>query len=92
MAEELAQQAWFVRVRRSDATPALIDFAVGKATVQEAILAILRQPELDPGDKVTLTTPLSRIEIASYRLRSDEVRTYGRRIYLSGRWVVKRER
>jgi hypothetical protein len=90
MAEELAAQAWFVRVKTSEATPALIDFAVGKASLQDAIAAILHHPQLDLGDKVTLTSRLSAMEISSYRLRPDEVRTYGRRIFSSGRWVVEK--
>ena len=88
MAEELATQAWFVRVKTSEATPALIDFAVGKAILQDAIAAILHHPQLDLGDEVTSTCRLSAMEISSYRLRPDEVRTYGRRIFSSGRWVV----
>jgi hypothetical protein len=49
MAEALAKQAWFVRVRTTEQPPALLDFAVGKATLQEAIAAILHRPELDLG-------------------------------------------
>jgi hypothetical protein len=81
MAEGLAQQAWFLRVQTAEATPAIIDFAVGKATLQEAIAAVLYHPELDMGDQVTLTSQMSPIEINSCRIRPDEVRTYGRRIY-----------
>jgi hypothetical protein len=81
MTEELARQAWFLRVQTSEAKPAIIDFAVGKATLQEAIAAVLYRPELDFGDQVTLTSPMSPIEISSCRIRPDEVRTYGRRIY-----------
>jgi hypothetical protein len=92
MAESLATQAWFIRVRTTDAVPASIDFAVGKATLQDAIAAILHHPQLDFGDEVTLTSRLSAIEIGSYRLRPDEVRTYGRRVFSSGRWVVERAR
>lgn len=90
MAEDLATQAWFVRVKTSEATPALIDFAVGEATLQDAIAAILHHPQLDLSDKVTSTFRLSAMEISSYRLRRNEVRTYGRRIFSSGRWVVER--
>jgi hypothetical protein len=92
MAEELAAQAWFVRVKTSEATPALIDFAVGKATLQDAIAAILHHPQLDLGDEVTSTSRMSATEISSYELGPDEVRTYGRRVFLSGRWVVERAR
>jgi len=92
MAIELAKQAWFVRVQTKEAKPAVIDFAVGKTTLQEAIGAILHRPELDLGDEVTMTSQLTAIEISSYRLRPDEVRTYGRRFYNSaaGRWEPDR--
>jgi hypothetical protein len=90
MAMELAKQAWFVRVQTKEAKPAVIDFAVGKTTLQEAIGAILHRAELDLGDQVTMTSQLTAIEISSYRLRPDEVRAYGRRFYNSaaGRWVL----
>jgi hypothetical protein len=81
MAEGLASQAWFIRIRTSEATPALIDFAVGKATLEEAIVAILNCPDLELGDEVTSSSQLTAMEINSFRLRPDEVRTYGRRIY-----------
>lgn len=92
MAEKLAAQAWFVRIKTSEAQPALIDFAVGKATLQDAIAAILHHPQLDLGDEVTSTSKMSAVEISSYQLRPDEVRTYGRRVFSSGRWVVERAR
>jgi hypothetical protein len=92
VAEKLAAQGWLVRVKTSEATPALIDFAVGKAALQDAIAAILNHSELDLGDEVTSTSRLTTIEISSYRLRPDEVRTYGRRVFSSGRWVVERAR
>ena len=91
MAIELAKQAWFVRIQTKEAKPAVVDFAVGKATLQEAVGAILHRPEVDLGDQVTLTSELTAIEISSYRLRSDEVRTYGRRLYSpeAGRWTLE---
>jgi hypothetical protein len=92
MAEKLAAQAWFVRIKTSEAQPALIDFAVGKATLQDAIAAILHHPQLDLGDEVTSSSKMSAMEINSYQLRPDEVRTYGRRVFSSGRWVVERTR
>jgi hypothetical protein len=92
MAEKLAAQAWFVRVKTSEAQPALIDFAVGKATLRDAIAAILHHPQLDLGDEVTSSSKMSAMEINSYQLRPDEVRTYGRRVFSSGRWVVERTR
>lgn len=90
MTEKLAAQAWFVRIKTSEAQPALIDFAIGKATLQDAIAAILHHPQLDLGDEVTSTSKMSSVEIRSYQLRPDEVRTYGRRVFSSGRWVVER--
>jgi hypothetical protein len=48
-----------------------------KATLQEAIAAIL---ELDLGDEVTSSSQLAVVEIYSYKIESNEVRTYGRRI------------
>ena len=92
MAEALAMQAWFVRVRTTEQPPALLDFVVGKATLQEAVAVILHRPELDPGDEVTSTSQLTIVEITSYGLRPDEVRTYGRRIYnsIDGRCVWER--
>ena len=92
MTEKLAAQAWFVQVKTAEKTPALIDFAVGKAALQEAIAAILHHPQLDLGDEVTATSKMSATEISSYRLGPDEVRTYGRRVFSSGRWVVERAR
>ena len=90
MAIELAKQAWFVRIQTKEAKPAVVDFAVGKATLQEAIGAILHRPEVDLGDQVTMTSQLTAIEISSYRLRPDEVRAYGRRFYnpAAGRWLL----
>ena len=92
MTEKLAAQAWFVRIKTSEAQPALIDFAVGKATLQDAIAAILHHPQLDLGDEVASSSKMSSVEIRSYQLRPDEVRTYGRRVFSSGRWVVERVR
>jgi hypothetical protein len=92
MTEKLATLAWFVRVKTSEAEPALIDFVVGKASLQDAVAAILHHPELDFGDEVTSTSQLSMTEINSYRLRPDEIRSYGRRVYSSGRWIVERAR
>jgi hypothetical protein len=92
MTGQLAKQAWFVRIQTKEAKPAVIDFAVGKSTLQEAIGAILHRPELDLGDQVTMTSQLTAVEISSYRLRPDEVRAYGRRFYNSaaGRWILDR--
>jgi hypothetical protein len=93
MAEELTGQAWFVRIRTSEATPAHIDFAVGKATLEEAIAAVLDCPDLELGDEVTLSSQLTAMEISSFRLRPGEVRTYGRRIYnaAANRWTLERQ-
>ena len=73
MVAELARQAWFIRVRTTERPLALLDFAVAKATLQGAIAAILHRAELDLGDEVTSTSELSAVEIASHRLRPDEV-------------------
>lgn len=90
MIENLAPKAWFIKVKTTESPPSLFDFAVGKATVQEAIAAILHRPELELGDKVTSTSELSTTEISSCRIRPDEVRTYGPRVYKAGRWVIDR--
>jgi len=90
--EELAKQAWFLQVTTSEATPAVIVFAVGKATLPEAIAAVLHHPQLDLADQVTMKSELTAVEIRSFRLRPDEVRTYGRRVYspTARRWIVER--
>lgn len=59
MSEELATQAWFVRIKASETTPAVIDFAVGAATPQDAIAAVLNHPQLDFGDEVASISRLS---------------------------------
>ena len=93
MARELANQAWFIRVVTTEEPPALLVFAVGVATLEEAVAAILERPELELGDTVTSTSQLTSIEISSYGLRPDEVRTYGRRTYNAAvdRWTLERE-
>ena len=94
MAKELAEQAWFLRVKTSEVKPAILDFAVGKATLSEAISAVLYHPQLEPGDQVTLTSQMTPVEISSCRIRPDEVRTYGRRIRGAGndRWLRDEKR
>jgi hypothetical protein len=67
-------------------TPAVIDFAVGKATSQEALAAILHRHEVELDDQVTVSE-LTASEISWYRLRPDEVRTYGRHAS-AGRWIL----
>jgi hypothetical protein len=81
MAEKLAQQGWLVRVETMDATSqtGVMDFAVGKNSSREAIAAVLDDPRIEPGDQVISTDQLTPTEILSYRLRPDEVRTYGKR-------------
>jgi len=93
MASELARQAWFIRVVTAEKPPAMLVYAVGVATLEQAIAAIVHRPELDLGDEVTSTSQLTAMEIISYRLRPDEVRTYGRRIYnaAANRWTLERE-
>ena len=63
-----------------------------RRSVIEAIVAILHRPDLELGDEVTSTSQLTAREISSYRLRPDEIRTYGRRIYnaAAGRWIFER--
>ena len=46
-----------------------------------AIAAVLEHPEVSFEDQVTSTAQLTAIEILSFKLRPDEVRTYGRRFY-----------
>jgi len=81
MAEKLAEQGWFVRVETVGVAfqPAVMDFAVGKNSGQEAIAAVLDHPAFEPGDKTISYDQLTPTEILSYRLRPDEVRTYGKR-------------
>jgi len=81
MAKKLAEQGWFVRVETVGVAfrPAVMDFAVGKNSAQEAMAAVLDHPAIEPGDKVTSADQLIPTEILSYRLRPDEVRTYGKR-------------
>jgi hypothetical protein len=92
MARELAKQAWFVRVVTTEEPAAVLVFAVGVATAEDAIAAIFERPELEVGDEVTSTSQLTSIEISSYGLRPNEVRTYGRRIYNAAvnRWTLER--
>jgi hypothetical protein len=81
MTEKLAERGWFVRVETVGVAfqPAVMDFAVGKNSAQEAIAAVLDHPAIEPGDQVISTDQLTPTEILSYRLRPDEVRTYGKR-------------
>jgi hypothetical protein len=81
MAEKLAEQGWFVRVETVGAAfrPAVMDFAVGKNSAQEAVAAVLDHPAIEPGDNVAWVDQLTPAEILSYRLWPDEVRTYGKR-------------
>ena len=81
MAEKLAEQGWYVRVETVGVAfqPAVMYFAVGKNSSQEAMAAVLDHPAIEPGDKVTSADRLTPTEILSYRLRPDEVRTYGKR-------------
>ncbi len=81
MTEKLAERGWFVRVETVGVAfqPAVMYFAVGKNSSQEAIAAVLDHPAIEPGDQVTWADRLTPTEIWSYRLRPDEVRTYGKR-------------
>jgi len=81
MAEGLAEKGWLVRVATMGAgsEPAVINFAVGKNSAHEALTAVLNHPAIAPGDQVTSNEQLTPTEILSFRLRSDEVRTYSKR-------------
>jgi hypothetical protein len=90
MAKELAKQGWFVHVQAMGSDePIALDFAVGTNISQDAIAAVLDHPEVTFEDEVTSTAQLTATEIASFKLRPNEVRTYGRRFYnaSAGRWV-----
>ena len=81
MTKKLAVHGWMFRVGTSEAAsqPAVIYFAVGKNSLQEAMAAALDHPDVEPGDEVAWADRLTSIEIRSFRLRPDEVRTYGKR-------------
>ena len=78
MAEQLAEQGWLLRVETMDAA-AVMDFAVGKNSSQEAIAAVMDHPAIETWDQVTWADQLTPTEIRSFRLRPDEVRTTGKR-------------
>ena len=61
MAEKLAEQGWFVRVETVGVAfqPAVMYFAVGKNSSQEAIAAVLDYPGIEPGDEVTWADQLT---------------------------------
>jgi hypothetical protein len=82
MTEQMAEQGWMLRVETTEAAsePAVIYFAVGKNSSQEALAAVLEYSGIDTGDEVTWADRLTRTEIRSFRLRPDEVRTYGKRL------------
>ena len=50
--------------------PAVMDFAVGKKSAQEAIAAVLDHPAFEPSDKIISYDQLTPTEIFSYRLRT----------------------
>jgi len=81
MAEKLAEQGWLVRVATMDAgsRPAVMYFAVARNSAREAMAAVLEYPGVELGDEVTWADQLTSTEIRSYRLRPNEVRTYGKR-------------
>ena len=78
MAEKLAEQGWLVRVETKDAA-AVMDFAVGKNSSREAIAAVMDHPSIEAWDQVIWTDQLSPTEILAFKLKPDEVRTYGKR-------------
>jgi hypothetical protein len=81
MAEQLAEQGWMLRVETIEAAsqPAVMYFAVGKNSSQEALAAVLEYSGIETGDEVTWADQLTSTEIRSFRLMPDEVRTYGKR-------------
>jgi hypothetical protein len=81
MKENLAEHGWMLRVDTIEAAsqPAVMYFAVGKNSSQEAVAAVLEYPGIENGDEVTWADQLTSTEIGSFRLRPDEVRTYGKR-------------
>ena len=78
MAEKLAEQGWLVRVETKDAA-AVMDFAVGKSSSREAIAAVMDHPAIEAWDQITWTDQLTPTEILAFKLKPDEVRTYGKR-------------
>jgi hypothetical protein len=81
MMKKLTVHGWMFRVGTPEAAsqPEVIYFAVGKNSLQEAMAAALDHPDVEPGDEVAWADRLTSIEIRSFRLRPDEVRTYGKR-------------
>ena len=79
--KKLTVHGWMFRVGTPEAAsqPAVIYFAVGKNSLHEAMAAALDHPDIEPGDEVAWADRLTSIEIKSFRLRPDEVRTYGKR-------------
>jgi hypothetical protein len=57
----------------------VMDFAVGKNSSREAIAAVMDHPAIGPRDQVAWIDQLTPAEIRSFRLRPNEVRTYGKR-------------
>lgn len=91
MKQEFASQGWLVRVQTIGAVPpTAFDFAVARTVAQDAIAAVLSHPQVGYEDQVTSTAPLTAMEIKSFKLKTDEVRTYGRRYYdaAAGRWKL----
>jgi hypothetical protein len=81
MMKNLAAHGWMFRVGTPEtgSQPAVIYFAVGKNSLQEAMAAALDHPDIEPGDAVAWADRLTSTEIWSFRLGPDEVRTYGKR-------------
>ena len=78
MAEKLAEQGWLVRVETKDAA-AVMDFAVGKSSSREAIAAVMDHQAIETWDQVIWADQLTPTEILAFKLKPDEVRTYGKR-------------
>ena len=90
--KNLAAHGWMFRVGTPEAAsqPAVIYFAIGKNNLQEAMAAALDHPDIEPGDEIAWADRLSTTEIRSFRLRPDEVRTYGKRPRPAGMALVRR--
>src|SRR4051794_13901267 len=85
MTQSLAEQGWMLQVETTEAAsqPAVMYFAVGRTSSQEALAAVLEYSGIAAGDEVTWVDKLSSTEIWSFRLRPGEVRTYGKRLLSS---------
>ena len=72
MAEKLAEIGWFLRLETVDAAskPAVMYFAVGKNSSQDAIAAVLDYPGIEPGDEVTWADQLPNLRPARLKTQT----------------------